>query len=457
MATQDAPKNKLKFDPTSIGSTGLRAYGGYVTEEFLPELRFQQGARKYREMADNDPIIGAVLFAVTMLIRQAKWRVQAVDETVEAEEAQRFVEEVLDDMQTTWSDVVAEACTMFTYGYAPLEIIWKRRAGMSSDPERRSKFDDGRIGVRLLALRSQHTIVRWDIDLDDGTISGVWQQPLDRAMVCIPAEKLLLFRTTAERSNPEGRSLLRSAYRPWYFKKRLEEIEGVGIERDLAGLPMAMIPAEYFDPSADGQQRAVLQAWQQMVKNVRRDQQEGILIPSDRDASGNLLFDFKLLSTGGARQFDTTKVVDRYNRAIATSVLADFIFLGQQSVGSFALSSDKTSLFATAIGAFLGNMADVVNRNLLTRLWALNGMDPELMPKLVPGDLETPDLAELGQFIQTLAGAGATLFPDRELENHLREVAGLPLAPEEADDMIDSPDVPGADMGQDGPADLPTG
>lgn len=458
MATKPQTQNKLKFDPASIGSTGLRAYGGYVTEEFLTELRFQQGARKFREMADNDPIVGAVLFAVTMLIRQAKWRVQAVDDTVEAEEAKQFVEEVMDDMQLTWSDVVAEICTMFTYGYAPLEIIWKRRGGLQTeDLTRRSKYDDGKIGIRLLTLRSQHTIIRWEIDLDDGTISGVWQQPIDRSMVMIPTEKMLLFRTTAERNNPEGRSLLRNAYRPWYFKKRLEEIEGVGIERDLAGLPMAMIPGEYFDPSADGQQRQVLQAWQTMVKNVRRDAQEGVIIPSDRDASGNLLYDFKLLSTGGARQFDTTKVIDRYNRAIATSVLADFIFLGQQSVGSFALSSDKTSLFATAIGAFLNNIADTVNRNLLTRLWALNGMDPDLMPKLVPGDLETPDLGELGTFIQTLAGSGAQLFPDRELENHLREVAGLPLAPEDGSDMIDTPDVGADGLGEDGPADLPTG
>ena len=452
MAEQE--KNKLKFDPTAVGSTGLRAYGGYVTEEFLPELRFQQGARKFREMADNDPIVGAVLFAVTMLIRQAKWNVQAADETVEAEEAKLFVEEVIGDMSSSWSDVVAEICTMFTYGYAPLEIIWKRRGGLdTTDPERRSKFDDGKIGIRLLSLRSQHTIIRWDIDLDDGTVSGVWQQPMDRAMVCIPAEKMLLFRTSAERSNPEGRSLLRNAYRPWYFKKRIEEIEGIGLERDLAGLPVAMIPSNYFDASADGQERAVLQAWQTMVKNVRRDQQEGILIPSDRDSSGNLLFDFKLLSTGGARQFDTTKVIDRYNRAIATSVLADFIFLGQQSVGSFALSSDKTSLFATAIGAFMNNIADTVNRSLLTRLWALNGMDPDLMPKMVPGDLETPNLGELGEFIQTLAGSGAQLFPDRELENHLREIAGLPLQAEDGADFVDTPDDPNADLGLDGPAD----
>jgi hypothetical protein len=119
-------------------------------------------------------------------------------------------------------------------------------------------------------------------------------------------------------------------------------------------------------------------------------------------------------------------------------VLADFIFLGQQAVGSFALSSDKTALFATAVGAFTKAIEDVFNRHLLPRLWALNGFDMELMPQIKCGDLEKANLAELAQFMTALTGAGAQLFPDRELENHLRNVAGLPLAPEEG---LETPDV----------------
>ena len=144
------------------------------------------------------------------------------------------------------------------------------------------------------------------------------------------------------------------------------------------------------------------------------------------------MFELKLLSTAGSRTFDTSKIIDRYNRAIATSVLADFIFLGQQSVGSFALSSDKTALFATAVGAFTRVIEDTFNRHLLPRLWELNGFDPELMPQMRCGDLEKPNVGELATFIQHLVGAGAQMFPDRELENHLRAAAGLPLAPEDA-------------------------
>ena len=59
--------------------------------------------------------------------------------------------------------------------------------------------------------------------------------PPSYKQVVIPMEKCLLFRTQTHKNNPEGRSILRNAYRSWYFKKRIEEIEGVGIERDLAG------------------------------------------------------------------------------------------------------------------------------------------------------------------------------------------------------------------------------
>lgn len=435
----------------SVGSTGLRATGGFVTEEFLKELSGVRGARTYREMADNDGTVGAILFAFNMLIRQAKWSFQAAGESPEEEDGKEFAEGVLlKDMGTALRNVVDEICTMFVHGYAPMEVIWKRRAGPNTDPRKTSRFDDGMIGIQSIVLRSQPTITRWDLDEDDGSILGVDQQPLSGNAVTIPAERLLLFRTTTVRSNPEGRSLLRNAYRSWYFKKRIEEVEGIGVERELAGLPIAYIPSEFMSADADADQKEVFKGWQKLVMNIRRDKQDGIVMPSDRDANGNLLYDFKLVSAGGARSLDTTKIVDRHDRAIATSVLADFIFLGQNAVGSFALSSDKTALFATALGGFLDTITDVFNTDLMPRLWRYNNLDPETMPTLIHGDVETPNLTELGAYIGAMSGAGAPLFPDRELENHLREVAGLPPAPEEGEDMrTPARPAPGTAAGED--------
>ena len=424
------------YDPsTVIGSTGLKQYGGFVTEEFLPELKGLRGVRAYRAMADNDATVGAVIFAITTLIRQAKWNVQAVDDTPEAEAGKVFVEQVIHDMAAPWSSVVGEACSMFTYGFAPMEVTYKVRAGRVKDPKLRSAYDDGRIGIRSVALRAQPTVTQWEFDPEDGSVTGLWQQPYFGPQVFIPIEKLALFRTTDEKNNPEGRSVLRTAYRSHYFKTRIEEIEAIGVERDMAGLPVAYIPASFFATDATPTDKRVLEQWQKLVTQIRQDKSAGIVLPSDRDQSGNLRYDLKLLSTAGSRTFDTTKIVDRYDRAIATSVLADFIFLGQQAVGSFALSSDKTALFATAVGAFARAIADTANAQIIAPLWELNAFPPEFMPKLVCGDLEHANLAELATFIQTLTGAGAQLFPDRDLENHLRELAGLPPAPE--DDGMD--------------------
>lgn len=431
----DPDVRDVNYDPTIIGSTGLKQYGGFVVEEFVKELKGIRGANTFREMADNDPVCGAVLFAIEMLLRQTKFEVQAADDSDEADADKEFFEEVLTDMSSSFAEVLTEIVSMFTYGYAPMEIIWKRRGGPDSeDPTERSQYSDGKIGVRNISLRAQTSIVRWAFDPEDGGILGVWQQPIAGPMVFIPIAKLLLFRTRNVRNNPEGRSILRNAYRPWFFKKRIEEIEGIGIERDLAGLPVASIPGSYLDQNADNSQKAIASAWKKLVTNVRRDRQEGILIPSDRDQHGNPLFEFKLLSSSGSRQIDTTKIIDRYDNRITATVLADFIMLGSQGRGgSHALSQNKTEIFTTAIEAFLDNICDTFNRHFLPRLWKLNGKDVTTMPKMTHGDIERKDLAGLAALLTSLAGAGATLFPDADLENHIREEAGLPPAPEDGE------------------------
>ena len=54
-----------------IGRIGQKRFGGTFYEEFLRDLRGKKGIETYREMAENDDTIGAILFAIEMLIRQA--------------------------------------------------------------------------------------------------------------------------------------------------------------------------------------------------------------------------------------------------------------------------------------------------------------------------------------------------------------------------------------------------
>ncbi len=98
-----------------LGRIGQNRYGGIFFEEFLPELR-QRGMKVYKEMADNDDMVGAILFAVETLLRQAPFRVEPGGDTPVDEEAAEFVESCMNDMQDTWTDTLSEILSFLTYG-----------------------------------------------------------------------------------------------------------------------------------------------------------------------------------------------------------------------------------------------------------------------------------------------------------------------------------------------------
>jgi len=132
------------------------------------------------------------------------------------------------------------------------------------------------------------------------------------------------------------------------------------------------------------------------------------------------------LSTGGRRQFDTDAIITRYDQRITMTVLADFMLLGHEGVGTQALSVSKVELFLTSLTAYLSNIAETFNSHAIPRLMRLNGIDSSLSPILTYTPPKNIDLDAISKFVTSLAQAGAPLFPDTELENYLRGVAGLP-------------------------------
>lgn len=406
--------NELK----EIGRIGAKRYSGIFFEEFLPELQGQRGVQVYQEMSLNDATIGAILFAIKNLCRQASWSCQAASNDEPDVEAAEFVESCLDDLNITWTDTISEILSFLTYGWSIHELVYKRRMGRRKDPRLDSKFDDGLFGWQKIAARSQSSLYEWEYDENDNLTAFVQMPAPSFRIIRIPIEKCLLFRTESHKDNPEGRSILRNAYRSWYCKKRIEEIEGIGIERDLAGFPVLTAPegCDIWSPEYSG----LLQKCNEFVSNIRRDSMEGLTLPQG--------WKLELLSTGGSRQFDTSKIIDRYDVRIAQTVLADFLFLGHEKTGSFALSSDKTALFAMAIGAFLDIICETFSRKAIPALIDLNAKHFSKIsdyPKLIHGDIETQDLAQLGTFLKEMAGLGL-ITPDEELESYLRTQASLP-------------------------------
>jgi len=404
-----------------IGRIGQRRYGGVFNEEFLKELQGRKGIEVYREMSENDDIIGAILFAIEMLIRQVTWHVQPGGTGAKDTEAAEFIDSCMNDMQTTWTDTISEILSFLTFGWSAHELVYKRRAGKSRDPRMNSKYDDGMIGWQKLPIRAQETLWEWRYDENDN-ITGLVQMPPPRfELIEIPIDRLLLFRTKSRKDNPEGRSILRNAYRSWYFKKRIQEIEGIGIERDLAGFPVMTSPEGVSLWDTDDPDMATMYAKAtQIVQSIRRDSMEGLAMPNG--------WKLELLSTGGRRQFDTNSIIERYDTRIAMTVLADFVLLGHQKVGSFALSSDKTELFSMAVGAYLDIICETFNNKAIPALIELNGQHFASItnyPTLEHGDIENVDIQALATYIKDMTGVGV-LVPDGGIEDFVRSAAGLP-------------------------------
>jgi hypothetical protein len=419
------------FDPmVELGVSGARVSGGRVHDEFVRELRGRKGRELLREMADNDPVVGAILFGIERLIVGLEWRVVPSDDgDAEAIELAEFIDGCRSDMSTSWEDIIGEVLTMLVHGFAPLETIYKRRVGPDTeDGKTRSKFTDGQIGWRKMALRAQETVDRWDIDTVDGSLRGMFQMDPTgtKGNAYIPIEKMLLFRTTMTRGTPEGRSVLRNAYRPWTFKKLVEEVEVIGIDRDLAGYPVAYLPPEYLATDAPAHLVAVRQAVEDVVTGLRRNEDEGALFPMAYDDNGNRMFELTLLSSGGSRQFDTGSIVARYDQRMAMTVLADFILLGHEKVGSYNLGSTKVDLFGAAIESWCRAIAGVFNSHAIPRLLRLNGMNSSKAPTVGFGSVGQIDVEAMVEAVAKMAQVGA-IIPDEMLENSLRTALGLPL------------------------------
>jgi hypothetical protein len=432
-------KNLSEADAKSVlGVAGQNTRNGQIrADEFLPELRGKKAVRKYREMRDNDSTIGAVMYSVEQILRDVDLHVKPANESDAAKREAKFVEEVLHDMDHTLDDHVAEALSFLSYGFAWFEVVYKRRVGPTARSDKRhSKYTDGRIGVRKIAVRAPWTISKFDVDQRSGDVLGIEQDVGGyNNENRIPVNKSLYYRTTSLNGDPSGRSILRNAYTSYEFLNNLQSIEAIAVERELAGIPVARIPSEYLSGDASAAQSGFVNSLQQILRDVKFNEQGYIILPSDTypdkdGAPSNIrLVDVELMSSSGTRNIDIDPIVKRYQHDIARSVLSEFLLLGSQG-GSYALSKSKTDLFLRALESYIQAIVDVLNKQLVERLWQLNGLNYDLIPQIVAGDVAPHDLRELSSFLRNLNGANIDVSNHPELVSDLMAIAELDYNPD---------------------------
>ena len=386
-----------------IGATGLAETWGYIKDDFLSEWQGTEKWKRIDEMIKNSPVVAAIRLAIEMSIRSAEWYLEGEDENPRAFE---LVDEAWQNMSHSWNDHVSDAMLMPFYGMGLFSIVYKR--------------EGGRMMWRKFKMLPADTIMRWDFAGDDG-IDGLWQYPHLYAPY-IPVERVLLYRFRRNRGNPEGESILRPAWVPWWYVKNLQQIEAIGIERNMNGLPI-ITPPMGADMTESTSTTSDYGRAHQIIRNARQDEQAGIILPAPTGDGEHQRWHFDLMSGGGmSKAIDSSMVIQRYEKRMLMACLSQFLILGQDSVGALATFEGGAGFFTQAVDSIADSIAETFSKYAIPRLCKLNGLDSEGV-QLSHTSVGEVDLEKLGTFI-SVTGDKITWTPDDEI--WLRASARLP-------------------------------
>ena len=416
----------MKRVPQVSGYTGLQfSNNSIIDREIQANLRFPKSIQSF-DMMQSDPIVSGSLLMIQQFIRKARIYVEPKGgleaSPLAKQRAEQINKALYEDMNRPFDQVLTDILSFVKYGFSFAEPVYKIKEGMITWKDFSTRHQSTLKGFKL---KDPHT----------GEIESVLQYPpiftdvrymkdTVKPEIEIPYKRLLHFRTSAESNDPLGRSILKNAYRSWFYKSNLEEKEAIGIEREMNGVPHIKMPVQYFnaDYEESPELAAVRDEMFKMAANVKAGSQTFVSTPSDVE-DGREMFSFELIKGSGQRSIDVNKTIERHKYEMSQSMLTDFLLMGSSTTGSFALSDNKVSTFLQSLESYLEVICNEINRKAIPELFERNGWSLNDVPKLKYKNISSISASELGSFLNNVKNF---LTSDKTLENAIREEVGLP-------------------------------
>lgn len=428
-----------RFKLGELGVTGLSMFNGITYEEVKRELNFPESTNTYKLMSYH-PSVNAPINLFTNMVAKAPLRIIPVKDATEEEKKQaEIVESMFEDMEHSLEDFIRSSMTAMTYGFAPIEKVFRKRTYAAG-----SIYNDGLVGIKKLPLRNQKSIKKFIFDDSGNEVLGVSQtltgsDPYNRFNkrttqdINIPRSKFMLVTFGNDRTNPYGSSPLREVYLSWKYIQAIEELEAQSVVKDLNGLPVLRVPIQYMSGDASTEQKAQLEVFKNIIRNLQQGSQSGVMLPSAYDPeTRQSLFDLELLSQDGKKNFDLNKIKEYYRTMIFIGMGADILLMGNTTAGSFALGSIKNTLAGNVAETYLKCIINEVNNDLIRQIYELNGWDISRRCKMDYEGIDTESLDEIGKYIQRVSSVG--LMPKtEEVVNYVLNSMGLDNLPEGTD------------------------
>ena len=426
-----------RFRMGELGSLGIRHFGGVTQDELKAELNWPRSINTFRDMSYHSAV-NAPLTLFENIISKATWTYKPpADATEEEKEQAKIINQMMQDMEQPWSEFIRDVLSSNVFGFSVHEKVFRKRYKANG-----SLYDDGIIGWKKLPIRVQESISKFIFSEDGNEIIGV-QQNLSaindiynrfskRAnLINIPRSKFLLFRTGKHRGDPFGKSPLRDAYLAWRFLTALEELEATGVAKDLNGLPVLYLPAQYLATDAPPEVQAIRLYYENVMRNLQMNEQSAVILPQMIETeSRTQMFKLDLLSVDGKKNFDISKIKEYYRGLIFISLFADILLQGNTNTGSFALGSIKNSLSGAYAERLISNIAEVIQNDLIRQTYELNSWPTDRMGKLDFDNLDNTDIESLSKYLQRVASVGL-LEKDRAVLNAVRQGIGIDPLPED--------------------------
>lgn len=398
-----------------MGSSGTIIFNGFIVkEEYNSDLIGKKGLDIYDQMRKSDATVKAALQVIKLPILGANWRMQSFSDDPQDELINDFVSYNMFEI-FPFDDFLRQVLTFLEFGFSVHEIIWDIIEWNGQ------KYT----GLQQLAWRRQSTIWQWALDNGDFGVKQFVPGGSDGGFKEIPGDKVLIFTNEREGENYAGVSILRPAYKHWFFKDAFYKIQAIAAERNGVGIPVVKVP--------DAAKPEDVEKMRELARNTRANEQGYIEVPKD--------FDFEFADMKGRNIKDLNPDINHHDRQIMKSVLAQFLELGSADAsGSYNLSTDQSRLFMQSIQWVAKYVAQIVNQELIPKLVDLNFGNVKGYPALAFEKIGDDNITELGTVLPQLVAAGL-ITPTPEDEEHLRKSMGMPDIPDSSLDDEESDNI----------------
>ena len=406
--------NAVETPPVSydeIGSQRIAAIGDPV-----PELSSRaQELRTYKKMTRGDVSVRSSLRAGKASILGAEFYVNAFSQDPEDQVIWEFVKDnIFYGGNLPWTKTLEGICRFIENGYSVFEDVWELREWAPRETGTGANRKNYTM-LRKLAERPARTIADFEFD-DNGGPVAVNQNAINAKgqvkKVPIPIEKCIVFTFEGD-GNIEGESILRSAYRSWFYKDKLYTIDAIQKERHGMGVPDIEVQAGATKKDKD--------IANEMGANLRTNE-KGYIVRTP-----NIKVGFAELQGNPVNALESAA---HHDNQIMKNILVQFINMGiESSGGGRSTGATAFDMFMKAMRYIANMICDYLNMFLIPKMVAYN-FDTNRFPQLCVRNIgEVKDFQMWSAGIRNLMSANG-ITPDMPTEQFLRTVADMPLKTE---------------------------